>query len=61
MHENKQQKSIISEPKREDYKDDIDFELARIDYWYSTKTPDYRIQNIVEMMETHLLCKLGHT
>ena len=54
--ENKQQ-SAVKEPKREDFRDEIDFELARIDYCY--RTPDYRIQNIVQMMESQLLFKLG--
>ena len=59
MIETNQRETIVSEPKRENFKDQLDFELANIDYWFNTETPEYGIRNIVASMEARLNSKLG--
>ena len=48
-----------SKPKPEDFKNQIEFDLARINYWYNTKEHNHPMYKMVKAMEANLRCKLG--
>lgn len=52
---------LKTKPKREDFNDQIVFELALIDYWYCHYGKNHPLRSMVESMEANLRCKLGMT
>ena len=60
MAEYNYQPGLKSEPRREDFKNQIEFDLARINYWYENKgREDHPLWNVMQKMEANLRCKLG--
>ena len=55
MTNNNQQQTSIREPKRESFKNEMEFDLERIKYWYSTKDADHPLFNAIKSMESRLL------
>ena len=49
----------ICEPKRGDYRTEIEFDLARVEYWLKTKGENHPMNNMVKLMESSLLSKVG--
>lgn len=60
MAENNSQYGLKNEPRRQDFKNQIEFDLARINYWYENKgSESHPLWNIMKKMEANLRCKLG--
>jgi hypothetical protein len=59
LENNPKKSSLVREPKKEDFKNELEFDLARINYLFATKSPDQSLQNMLKSMESSLLCKLG--
>lgn len=54
------QTELKSEPQRQDFKNQIEYDLARINYWYENKgREDHPLWNVMKKMEANLRCKMG--
>lgn len=50
---------ITAKPKREDFNNQILFELALVDYWYCSHEKNHPMRRTIESIEASLRCKLG--
>ena len=60
MADQNYQTTLKSEPQRQDFGNQIEYDLARIAYWYENKgREDHPLWNVMKKMEANLRCRQG--